>query len=557
MITSGSRDDGPPANQPIGAATSNPTVQPKPEPAQIAALASGSDKPMARAALFGTLWMMVSAVAGKGLGLLAQLILAALLTKDEFGVYAIALSLMTAATVLRDGGIRQLLVQRSGEYDSLIGPITWMALTFNVITALILVGMGPIAAIVYDRTDLMYILAIMGLGVVLSTPAAVLSSRLLIELRFRELAWMGVASSFLRYGSSVVMAYFGFGALSFVLPIPLVGILEWIWLKTLNPDKVWRQSAQVGRWMGLIKDVRWILIGSLGTALINMGNYSVVGLFVEKSIVGVYFFAYQIVVQVGVLVSANINQVLFPIFSGMQDPARQRSAVGRAIRQLMLAATPLGMALVPMFPGIEMALWNGRWADAVKTVMIIAAFYPISVVIAVPYAALQASGKFKAWALLLIALGAFIMFAGAAGARFGGTADSIALFSSVALALGSLAFTWLGLRHLRFTITHIAMMTLPAWVIGLAGAGVGLIVNTQLELLAAQWPAAILSGRAGAVLRAVAAGASFSIVYGLLARIVMPAAVADAASMLPSRFRPLARRFLLLKQPAAPITTPP
>jgi len=59
------------------------------------------------------------------------------------------------------------------------------------------------------------------------------------------------------------------------------------------------------------------------------------------------------------------------------------------------------------------------------------------------------------------------------------------------------------------------------------------------------------------VLRAVAAGASFSIVYGLLARVFMPAAVADAASMLPSRIRPLARRILLLKQPAAPIPTPP
>lgn len=513
--------------------------------------ASEAPRAMGRTALTGTLWMILSTASAKLLGLFAQLALAALLTEDEFGVFAIAISLSTAATVLRDGGIRQLLVQRKGEYESLIGPVAWMAFAFNILTGLVLAGMGPIAAHIYKQNDLIAIMGIMGLGVLLSTPSAVLSSRLLIELRFRELAWMAVASSALRYGSSVAMAAMGLGALSFVLPIPLVGILEWIWLKCLNRDKVWSRSAQINRWTSLLKDVKWILFGSLGTALINMGNYSVVGLFVIEKTVGIYFFAYQIVVQVGVLISTNINQVLFPIFSGMQDVARQRAAVDRAIRQLMLAATPLGMALIPMFPGIENTLWGERWASAVHAVMIIAAFYPISVVIAVPYAALQAAGRFREWALLLIALGAVVMLSGALGAWLGGTPESIALSSGIALALGSLGFTWFGLRHLGTTLGEVLMMTLPSWVLGLVAAGLALFVNDRLEILTAEHSVPILTGRTGSAIRAAIAGAVFCAVYGLLARAILPAGVRDAASMLPGRLRPLALRVLFLSPPSS------
>lgn len=504
-------------------------------------------KPMARAALTGTLWMIVSSSSAKLLGLGSQLILAALLTEEEFGVYAIALSLSVLTTVLRDGGVRQLLIQRKDDYESLIGPVAWMALAFNLLACLILAATGPIAAAVYGRSELIAMMALMGLGVLLTTPSAVLSARLLIDLRFRDLAWMAVASSALRYGASIGMAASGFGAISFVMPIALVGILEWCWLKALNPERIWRRPAEFGRWGSLLGQVRWILIGSLGTALVNMGNYSVVGLFVSNSIVGVYFFAYQIVIQIGVLISSNINQVLFPIFSGMTDIDRQRAAVDRVIRQLMLVAAPLGMGLIPTFPGIEAALWNGRWASAVHSVMIIAVFYPISVVIAVPYAALQARGDFRRWAVLLVALGAVVMFAGAAGAATGGTAEFIALFSGIALGVGSLVFTWLGLRHLGVTAGEVAKMTLPAWGLGLLAASAGLAVDWQLETLKSVVPPVLSSGRPGAAIRAGLAGIVFCTVYGLLARAILPDGIRDAVSMLPSRMRIPARRLLLLR----------
>lgn len=54
---------------------------------------------------------------GKFASLLSQLVLDCLLTKEDFGLYALALSLSSTAYLRRNGGAQQILVQKGDEYD--------------------------------------------------------------------------------------------------------------------------------------------------------------------------------------------------------------------------------------------------------------------------------------------------------------------------------------------------------------------------------------------------------------------------------------------------------
>ncbi|MEX2219328.1 MAG: oligosaccharide flippase family protein [Phycisphaerales bacterium] len=504
---------------------------------------------MGRTVARGSLWMILQTGATKLAGLAAQVLLGAILSGGDFGIYAIAISLSVFAAVLRDGGVRSLLIQRQREYDAILGPVFWMGLAFNLATGILIAGLGPPAALAYGDGRLVLMLALIGVSIPLSTPAAILSGRLSIELRFREQAVAGTVAALVRYGGAVALALLGFGPLSFVLPLPAMALTEWAVLAVYTRDRPWRRPAALRLWRGMLTQTRWIIIANFAVALYNMGNYSLVGLLVAREVVGVYFFAYQIVLQLAALISTNFNLVLFPAFTHMSgEPDRLRAAVRRSLRQLMLVGVPLGMVLVPAFPHIEALVWRGRWAEAVLPVQLIAIFYPPSVVQAIGFAALQAWGDFRRWAVLLALQSAGMLAVGALAAALWGTAPAIAAATSVYVMLSSIAFCGLSLRRARFSWGEVAEGIAPAWGIGLAAVGGALLID--------RWagPAVGASGLppwAVSAARLLISGAAFSALFAVMTRVALRRHVEEAVALAPTRLRPLALRVMLLREPPA------
>ncbi len=490
----------------------------------------------------GSIWMMMNTVVGKGASLIAQIVLAWVLTKEDFGVFATASSAAVFATFLRDGGVRDLLIQRQAEYPRLLGPIFWLACWMNLLCGLLVVLIGAALAFGLQKPIYFWMLLIIGSSVPINTLPSILSARLNIELRFQELSIVQIAAALVRYGGSVGFAIAGFGPMAFVLPLPAMAIVEWIMLRRYVKDRPWREPPHSGLWWDLLKSAKWILLGTLGVALVNMGNYSVVRIFVNETVVGIYFFAYQIVAQVGILVAANMNQILFAAFARIDEPERLRRALDKSLRQLMFFAVPTGLVLIPVFPGLERWLWQGRWDSAVPTVLIIAVFYPLTVVNAVPYAALKAWGRFRAWALLLAALGVAVLASGMLGAWLGGTAEWIGLSSSVTLAIGCMGMVWLALRRIHVGLISILKNTLPAYLVGLIAAGAGWLIDSELSALPH------MQFGLGALGRATIAAATFTLIYGALAIVLLRPHIHEAIQVLPARLRNVAMRITLLRE---------
>jgi O-antigen/teichoic acid export membrane protein len=342
------------------------------------------------------------------------------------------------------------------------------------------------------------------------------------------------ALAVIRYGGSIGAALAGAGPLAFVLPLPVMALADWVLTSRCNPERPWRRPPRPGMWPGILSRTSWVMVGTFASGVVNMGNYLVVGLFVPDAVVGVYFFALQIVMQIGTLVTANVNQVLLPALARMEgERQRQSRAAARAIRQLMLLAAPLGMGLIPTFGALERLIWGGDWASASASVAIIAAFYPATVIHAVPFAALQAWGLFRTWAVLLLLQGAAMMGAGALGAVVWGTPEAISLASSATMLVSTVLFAIAGLRPCGLSAPRVLSASVPAWTLALAAAGAGWwLVQGPLR-----------SAHPG--VRFVAGGAAFCAVYGVLTRLLLARHVREAMLVVPTRWRPLANRSLL------------
>lgn len=485
--------------------------------------------------LRGSFWMVFNSVVTRIASLLAIVFLGKWLSDHDFGVYGLAMSISALAGVLRDGGVRQILLQRQGEYANLIGPIFWMAFAFNTATGIILAGLAPVLAHAYNEPETMKLLLIIAAAQVMSTPGVIMQSRLMIELRFRDVSMIQAVSGTIRFCGSILLAWIGLGPLSFVLPLPACALLEWAWSWVLTRETLWGRRAEVKRWGGFFALSVWTLLGTFGIALINWGtNPAIKFLGISTDIVGVYFFAYQIVVQVGILISSNVNQVLFSVMAKIAgDTERLAQAALRSLHQVMLLGAALSVGLAVTFAPLESLIWTGHKAAAVVPVLWLGAMYPLSVALVVPLSVQQARGRFRSWAVGLILTACVSLTTAIVGAKLTGSASGVAAWNSIGTSAATLVYALAILRGLGVGIGRILGAALPAWILAVI-AGVG---GWEADrLLAAQHP----------LVRFLACGTSFTLLFVVLVRVLLVSHVRDTVGVLPGRLRFLATRVLVL-----------
>jgi PST family polysaccharide transporter len=486
---------------------------------------------MARTVGWGFVWMILNTGAAKLASFGAQVALGALLSAHDFGVFAISTSIAALTSVLRDGGVRQILTQRGDEYESLAGPLFWMGLVLNLIVGALLVAATPFLVALYHEPQLALLLLVTAISVPLATPSAVLSARLAVGLRFRAISLMQTGSALLRYGGAVFFARAGLGPVSFVLPLPLVALFEWSVTYSLTRSPLWSRRAEPRRWRKLFSDARWVLLGTFAVGLCNTGTYFLLGILLPASVVGVYFFAYQLVIQVGILLAANLNQVLFPALARLQgEPERQRLAVLRSLRMLMLVAAPMSLGLVAVFAPLERLVWHGRWADSIVPVQIISVCYPLNVALGVPMSLQLANGWFRQWGVMLLLYGGGLVLAGAAGALVSGSATGVAIWTGAYIVLGSVLHTTLSLRRVGLRGPAVLGAMTPACALSCAAAGAALLID--------RWG---LSG-SSLLVRITVGSVAFSVLLLAGVRWAIPSQVREVLEMAPQA----ARRPLLM-----------
>ena len=186
------------------------------------------------------LWSVLSIAVGKGASLFAQLILGWLLSKEDFALYAIAISWSTIVMAMRNGGTQRLLIQKGAQYSHLAVMYLKFALLFNVGGFAVLMGRHQFypactTVIPCARYDLDSRVV-----VALEHGRDDFQAKLSADLEFAKVSRLIILSSLARHGSMVVFAWLGLGPLSFVLPLccrsPGETALGWYWTKRWPPE---------------------------------------------------------------------------------------------------------------------------------------------------------------------------------------------------------------------------------------------------------------------------------------------------------------------------------
>ncbi len=362
--------------------------------------------------------------------LASQVVLGWLLMPSDFGLYALAVGISTAAKALRNGGVAQTIMARPDQFSADPRRYFRFALAFNVLAAATL----AVTAIVVHRSryQLAWILVGIALSFVIGTEASVLRSKLTIDRRYREVNIISIAGAVAGQSTVCVLALLGWGALSFaILPVAQAATETILTRKFAGAISV-LPVRNLSDYRSLFRDARWVMLGAGALGLATSGDYLAVGMIASLATTGAYFFAFQLAAALGTPINTAIDAVMPPAMAQASNDQGERQRLFHAVLSgVLLGGIPAAVACAIMAPSLVELVWHSRWSSASVAIQLLTLAIPSWLVFTVCRAALTSNGMWRARFALIAAYGAGGLSTAAIGAltdRINVVAGSVTVF---------------------------------------------------------------------------------------------------------------------------------
>jgi hypothetical protein len=528
---------------------------PPPDPKDATADASSEGSTSLRTTVGrGMSWMLLATVVSKVATSLAQVLLGWWLLPEHFGKFAMATTIAGLLMLAKDGGIPNFLNKKGHDgYEELKGPSFWMCLAYNLGAAAFMSALAWPLAMHYGDRALALMLWVMAISLPLGTPAAILQAKLRLDLRFRDLSLLLAMSMILRQILTVIFAKMHWMEMSFVLPVLVTSVFDSCAAASMCVDRPWKRAADAAKWMSIFLDTRWLINGTVASFTIDWGPYVVLGKLISQSMLGVYFFAYQITAQIGTLLAFNLQMVLLPVLSKLSsDRERQGAAFMRVMRALTLFGSFLCMGVASVMEPLEHLIWRGRWQGAVPVVIVFGIFYPWRVGFAATCAAMIAQGRYKFYSMTAWFEGLTLILAAWIGATLEPSAASVAWWTGGCVMITRFLVTAEVFRYSGMPLRQVPGVVLPGWLLadgaGVAGlwierkVGVESLIAPHLAFIQSTW----LRVSVIDVVRCLVAGGSYVMLFVAMVRVLLASDMEEAISFMPMGMRAPLRRALML-----------
>lgn len=334
------------------------------DPRQIAELRSK--------ALRGIAWKAGSRVFAQVARIAVAVVLARLLTPDDYGLAAMVLAFSSLVLIFSDLALGAALVQRKELSEEDRSTVFWFGAASGVVfTVLGVAASWPVAAF-YGEPDVQPLFAALSLSFLVTALGTTQTALLTREMSFRSLELRIMAGTAVGGVVGITVALQGGGAWAL--------IAQQIAHTTVSTVLLWRFSAWKPRLLFSMASLRAFGTFSanvLGTRLLFYLNRNadniLIGRFLGSAALGAYALAYNVMLIPFSRLAEPVQEVLFPVFARLQDDARRVAdawiRVNRVIGALSIPALLGLMAVATDFVAVVL---GGRWADAAPVIQILA-----------------------------------------------------------------------------------------------------------------------------------------------------------------------------------------
>ena len=316
----------------------------------------------------GAVWTLVEDFGTKGVRFFVSMILARLLTPNDYGSIALITVFMAIGGVIADSGLGKALIQKKDATDLDFNSMFYASLALSGTVYAILFFCAPLVGSFYRSEEVVPILRVFSLSLIFSAINGVQNAELMRKMRFDISCKIGIAGSLVSAASGVLLAYLGWGpwaiVISSLICSVVVTILKWAMI-AWRPQLVFSFSALRG-----LFNYGWKLtVASLLETSYQQLSSLFIGRFYSKSDLAYVNRGQAMPSLLMGSINGMLGRVTFPALVQMQDDTtRVRDSMRRIVAVSTFLVFPLMLGLGICAEDVVRVLYGKQWLEAVPYV---------------------------------------------------------------------------------------------------------------------------------------------------------------------------------------------
>lgn len=326
---------------------------------------------LGKKALSGFSWTLISNIGLKIVTLAVGVVLARLLTPEDFGLVAMLIVFFEVSQSLVDSGFSQALIREERISESDKSTTFCLNVMIAIFLYVLLWILAPKIALFYNNESLIELTRFMGLSIIFQSFTLVQRATLTQQLEFKKITKINITTSVLSGTIGIVLAIQGFGVWALAYKYVALSGLMSIFYFAINPwvPKQFVNKSSFEKLFGF--GSKLLLAGILNKLYQNIYKL-IIGKFFAAATLGLYTQAKLYVNQVTQSAVSTLQTVTYPILSkAKDDPERLREAYRKIIMASSYVIFPLTMGLAVMAKPLILTLVGVKWIGTVPFLQLI------------------------------------------------------------------------------------------------------------------------------------------------------------------------------------------
>lgn len=318
------------------------------------------------------IWTLLEALFVKGFTLFITIILARLLTPEDFGLMGLMTVFITIATVVVESGLGTSII-RDNNADSVdFSTVFFGNLALSLFVYPIIFFLAPFIATYFEQPILSILIRVYSISIIISAFYSIQEKLLMKELAFKELTILSFPGVLLGAVIAIIMAYYGCGVWS------IIGMQ--LSTQTIKALVIWFKSTWRPSWLFSVEKLKFhfnfgykLVISSIIKTLVNELYTVVIGKQFSIQTLGLYTQAKNMRSYPVTLLSGIISKVTYPLLSKIKEDNEKISKIYQSIlRSVFFVITPLMLGMMVVAKPLFLILFSEKWVGVVPYFQILA-----------------------------------------------------------------------------------------------------------------------------------------------------------------------------------------
>lgn len=319
----------------------------------------------------GASWSFIDSIAGQGITFLVGLVLARLLTPEEYGLIGIITIFIAVFNSIVDSGFSNALIRKNDAKDIDYNTVFSSNLVISIVLFGVLFLCAPVISQFFNQPQLIPLLRVMGSILIINAFAIIQRTIFVKNVDFKTQTKVSLISSITSGIVGIGMAVGGCGVWS------LVG--QQISRQFLNSVFLWIYSNWYPKLQFSFRSFKelfgfgWkLLVSGLIDTVWREIYQVVIGKCYAPATLGQYTRAHQFASICSSNLTATIQRVSYPVLSSVQDDKeRLKNGYKRIIKVTMMLTFTLMLGLAAVAKPLILTLVGEQWLPCVPYLQII------------------------------------------------------------------------------------------------------------------------------------------------------------------------------------------